>query len=150
MREAEAFEGAAFLGLARMAKRDPYRLSLFGDHLDPDEQPLALLPVQGGTLLVTDRRLLEFQAHLEIHGAWNVKEFQGYAVRRSIRREAIRAIDHAVSATEATGRRGFEDRLLLTTRDGPQELLVSRGPAPTLSDEDFGVLRDAVLGRQPK
>lgn len=150
MLDADAFEGAAFLGMARNAKRDPYRLSLFGDHLDPNEQPLAVLPVQGGTLLVTDRRLLEFRAHLEVHGAWNVKEFQGYAVHRSIRREAIRAIDHSVSAADGAARGEVEDRLVLTTPDGPEEFLVSRGPAPTLSDEDYEVLRDAILGPQPK
>jgi len=31
-----------------------------------------------------------------------------------------------------------------------ENVLVSRGPEPTLSDADFAVLRDAVLGRQAK
>src|SRR5437870_4391401 len=77
MRDADAFDDTAFLGLARSAKRDPYRLSLFAYHLDPDERPLIVLPVQGGTLLVTDDRLLELRAHLEVHGAWNVNHVQG-------------------------------------------------------------------------
>ena len=66
MQDAEAFDGVVFLGTAKNAKRDPYRLSLFGTHLESDERPLVILPVQGGTLLVTDRRLLELRAHLEI------------------------------------------------------------------------------------
>jgi len=31
-----------------------------------------------------------------------------------------------------------------------EEFLVSRGPEPTLSEADFAVLRDAVVGRQAK
>ena len=58
MRDAEAFQETAFVGLARSAKRDPYRLSLFAQHLMADERPLVLLPIQGGTLLVTDARLM--------------------------------------------------------------------------------------------
>jgi hypothetical protein len=151
MQDADAFEGVAFLGTARAAKRDPYRLSLFGAHLQSDERPLVLLPVQGGTLLVTDRRLLELRAHLEVHGAWNVKEFQGYVIQRSIDRVSVRDIDHAVQpAVDGVGNRRMEDRLLLTTASGPEEFLVSRGPEPTLPDADFAVLRDAVLGRQAK
>ncbi len=105
MRDADAFDDTAFIGLARLAKRDPYRLSLFAHHLEPDERPLIVLPIQGGTLLVTADRLLELRAHLEVHGAWNVKQFQGYAVHQ---------------------------------------------PEATLSDEDFAVFRNAVLGPQPK
>lgn len=151
MRDADAFDEVAFLGTARNAKRDPYRLSLFGAHIDSSERPLVLLPVQGGTLLVTDRRLLEFRAHLEVHGAWNVKEFQGYMVQRSIDRTAVRDVDHNVrAAVDAAGNRRVEDRLQLTTSSGLQDFLVSRGPEPTLSDADFAAVREAVLGRQPK
>src|SRR5713226_402220 len=151
MQDADAFDGVAFLGTARAAKRDPYRLSLFGAHLEPDERPLVILPVQGGTLLVTDRRLLELRAHLEVHGAWNVKEFQGYVIQRSIDRGSVRDIEHAVRpVVDGAGNRRIEDRLRLTTAKGPEEILVSRGPEPTLPDPDFAVLRDAVLGRQAK
>ena len=151
MQDAEAFNEVVFLGTARTAKRDPYRLSLFGAHLDSGERPLVLLPVQGGTLLVTDRRILEFRAHLEVHGAWNVKEFQGYMVQRSIDRGSVREIEHVVrAAIDGAGNRRVEDRLQLTVSDGFEDVLVSRGPEPTLSDADFAVLRDAVLGRQPK
>ncbi len=151
MQDADAFDGVAFLGTARTAKRDPYRLSLFGVHLESDERPLVLLPVQGGTLLVTDHRLLELRAHLEVHGAWNVKEFQGYMVQRSIDRGTVRDIDHTVrQAVDGAGNRRIEDRLRLTTANGPEEILVSRGPEPTLPDADFAVLRDAILGRQAK
>src|SRR3989442_9710927 len=90
MRDADAFDSTAFLGLARSAKRDPYRLSLFGQHLESDERPVIVLPVQGGTLLVTDQRLLELRAHLEVHGAWNVKEFQWYTVPRAFDLAAVR------------------------------------------------------------
>jgi len=151
MEDADAFDGVAFLGMARSAKRDPYRLSLFGAHLDSGERPLVLLPVQGGTLLVTDLRILEFRAHLEVHGAWNVKEFQGYMVQRSIDRASVREIEHVVRGTVDTAdNRRVEDQLQLTTSNGLENVLVSRGPEPTLSDPDFAVLRDAVLGRQAK
>src|SRR5437867_4031353 len=151
MQDADAFDDVAFLGPARRSKRDPYRLSLFGAHLESDERPLVILPVQGGTLLVTDHRLLELRAHLEVHGAWNVKEFHGYTVQRSIDRRSVRDIDHAVRpAADGTGNRRIEDRLLLTTANGPEEILVSRGPEPTLPDADFALLRDALLGRQAK
>jgi len=151
MQDADAFDGVVFLGTARTAKRDPYRLSLFGAHLESDEQPLVILPVQGGTFLVTDRRLLELRAHLEVHGAWNVKEFQGYMIHRSIARESVQGIEHTVRPTvEGMGNRRIEDRLLLTTANGPEEILVSRGPEPTLPDADFAILRDAVLGAQAK
>jgi hypothetical protein len=151
MQDADAFDGVAFLGMARAAKRDPYRLSLFGAHLESDERPLVLLPVQGGTLLVTDRRLLELRAHLEIHGAWNVKEFQGYTVHRSIDRGSVQDVHHAVRPSlDGVGTRRIEDRLLFTTTRGPEEFLVSRGPEPILSDDDFAVMRDAILGRQAK
>ena len=151
MREADAFDDTAFIGLARSAKRDPYRLGLFAQHLEPDERPLIVLPVQGGTLLVTDDRLLELRAHLEVHGAWNVKQFQGYVVQQAIERETVRDVSHDVRpAQDASGNRRTEDRLLLATDRGPAEFLVSKGPEATLSDEDFVVLRDAVLGLQPK
>src|SRR2546425_10536482 len=126
MQDADAFDDVTFLGMARTAKRDPYRLSLFGAHLDSGERPLVLLPVQGGTLLVTDRRLLEFRAHLEVHGAWNVEEFQGYRAQRSIDRAFVREIEHVVrTAVDAAGNRRIEDRLLLTTANGPEDILVS-------------------------
>src|SRR5437867_13180134 len=151
MQDAEAFDGVVFLGTAKNAKRDPYRLSLFGAHLEADERPLVILPVQGGTLLVTDRRLLELRAHLEIHGAWSVKQFQGYAVHQAIERRAVREVSHTVrTAEDAVGNRRTEDRLLLTTDQGPAEFLVSKGPDATLSADDFTGFRYAVGGLQPK
>lgn len=151
MRDADAFETTAFLGLARASKRDPYRLSLFGHHLDEGEQPLVLLPVQGGTVIITDRRLLEFRVHLEIHGAWNVKEFQGYTIHRGIDRASIQDVAHLIRrGTDAAGTRRVEDLLLVTTARGPEEILVSKGPEPTLPEDDFRVLREAILRSQPK
>ena len=151
MRDVEAFEGTAFVGLARSAKRDPYRLSLFAQHLAPDERPLILLPIQGGTLLVTDGRLLEFRAHLEVHGAWNVKEFQGYVVHRAIDRNVVRDVVHDVRpGQDAVGNRRIEDRLMVATEEGLQDFLVSRGPEATLSEEDFNAVRAAVLVVQAK
>jgi hypothetical protein len=151
LREADAFDETAFIGLARLAKRDPYRLSLFAHHLEPDERPLVVLPIQGGTLVVTDARLLELRAHLEVHGAWNVKQFQGYAVQRAIERQSVRDVLHDVQAAmDPVGNRRMEDRLLLESDAGRVDWLVSKGPEPTLSDEDFQLLRRAVLGPQAK
>ena len=149
MRDADAFDDTAFLGLSRDAKRDPYRLSLFAHHLATDERPLVLMAVQGGTLLITDRRVLEFRAHLEVHGAWNVKEFQGYAVHREFDRSSIRDVSHVVEADEGSrGVRRIADRLRLETADGPVDILVSHAPEPTLPEGEFRDLRAAVLGPQ--
>jgi hypothetical protein len=150
-RDAEAFDDTAFLGLARTAKRDLYRLSLFAKHLEPDEHSVALLPISGGTLIVTNHRLLVMRAHLDVHGAWNVQQFQGYAVDRSVERDSVRSIDHSVeTAEDQSGNQRLEDRIVLTTPTGLEEILVSRGPEATLSEEDFALLRDAILGAQPK
>ena len=146
MRDASAFDDTAFLGLARRSKRDPYRLALFAEHLDPQERPLVLLAIQGGTLVVTDRRLLEFRAHLEVHGAWNVKEFQGYEVRRQIDRAAVREVAHQ-ALPAAPQPPVVEDRLQLVLADRTETVVVSRGPEATLAAEDFEALRAAVRGQ---
>ena len=151
MADTEAFDGTTFLGLARGAKRDPYRLSLFGQHLQPGETSRALLAVSGGTLIITDRRILLMRAHLDDHGAWNVKQFQGYSVDRSVDTGSVQALDHSVQAIEdRSGNRRIEDWLLITTAGGREDILVSRGPEATLSEEDFTVLRAAILRDQPK
>ncbi len=151
MRGADAFDATAFLGLARAARHDPYRLSLFGQHLSPDEIPLVLLPVRGGTLIVTDQRVLEFRAHLEVHGAWNVKEFQGFVVERAIDRSTLRDVRHSVHpSTGESGARQVNDKLLLATTRGQEEVLVSRGPKSSLTEDEFRALRAAILGAQPK
>ncbi len=143
MRDASAFEGVVLLGLARRSRQDPYRLSLFAQHLEADEQPRALLAIHGGTLVVTDRRLLELRAHLEVHGAWNVKEFQGYEVRRQIPRASVQEVVHEVSTSPE--RHAVEDALRVVLRDRSEEIVVSRGPAPTLTDEDVTAFRAAVF-----
>ena len=149
MREADAFADTAFLGLSRGAKRDPYRLSLFAQHLASNERPLVLLAVQGGTLIVTDRRVLELRAHLEVHGAWNVKEFQGYVLQREIDRFSIRDVVHILETDEGSrGVRRVADRLHMETADGPVDILVSHAPEPTLPEAEFRDLRAAVLGAQ--
>ena len=111
--------------------------------------PLVFLAIQGGTLVVTDRRLLEFRAHLEVHGAWNVKEFQGYEVRRDIDRAAVRDVAHRLEPARDAARQAT-DRVHLDTADGPEEFVVSRGPEATLSEDDFAVLRNAILAPHPK
>lgn len=143
MRDASAFDDTVFLGLARRSKRDPYRLGLFAAHLDAGERPLVFLAVQGGTLVVTDRRVLEFRAHLEVHGAWNVKEFQGYEVRRTFERAAVRAIEHRVGPAPSGPAGTLEDAIVFTLGDRRETVVVSRGPEAAFSEEDFGILREA-------
>ena len=149
MPEADVFDRTVFVGLARAAKRDPYRFSLFAKHLEPEEVPVVFLTIHGGTLIVTDRRILEFRPHLETHGAWNVKAFLGYEIHRSLERSVVTNAAHELRPT-ADGRGGIEDRLVLTTVDGPEEILVSKGPDPTLSEEEFLTLRSAIVGPQAK
>ena len=152
MRDASAFEGAAFLGLARTSNRDVQRLDRLADHLDPEESARVLLPTRSGTLLVTDRRILELRTHLEVHGAWNVRRFAGFEIERELRREEVSSVEvlRPPGPTEAASARPREERLRLGTADGPVEFLVSRGPEPTLTPEDIDALRRAVLGPQPK
>jgi hypothetical protein len=38
----------------------------------------------------------------------------------------------------------------MQTDDGPADFLVSKGPEPSLSDDDFRLLRASVLSGQPK
>lgn len=148
MADAAAFDDAAFLGLSRRSKRDPYRLALLAQHLEPGERARALLAVQGGTLVVTDRRLLEFRAHLEVHGAWNVKEFQGYEVRRQFPRASVREVEHTAGPV-AAGTAVIEDAVTFLLADRRESVVVSRGPEATLAPEDLDALRAAVFG-QPK
>src|SRR2546425_2735784 len=114
MSDETSFDGAEFLGLARVAKRDPYRLGLFARHFEPGEQARALLPIVGGTLVVTDRRLIHFTTHLDVDGAWNVREFTGYTVSGEIPLEAIKEVRRSTSRTT----RQIEDTLRIVTRDG--------------------------------
>ncbi len=132
MRDASAFDEAEFLGLARRAKRDPHRLGLFARHLDPDEVPRAALPVAGGTLLVTDRRLLHLTTHLEVDGAWNVREFTGYAVADEVPLDAITGVRRVLTAAAKEVR----DALVVETTDGSKEFLLSQGPEQVVPDVD--------------
>ena len=132
MRDASAFDATEFLGLARIARRDPYRLGLFARHLEPDEIPEAVLPVAGGTLVITDRRLLRLTSHLEVDGAWNVREFAGYTVVDEVPLEAVLAARREV----ATAPKEVRDALVVSTREGPKEFLLSQGPEKVVADED--------------
>jgi len=145
MRDADAFDATSFLGPASRSPRDPYRLALYAKHLEPDERPLALLPVHGGTLLVTNRRLMELRPHLEVHGAWNVREFHGYEIRWEMPRASVRDVVYRTRPNPSQPR-VLEGVLLLTTATGTEELLVSRGPETSLAHEDIEALRAAVLG----
>lgn len=144
-----AFDGAAFLGLARTAKRDPHRLALFARHFEPGERVGAVVPVPGGTLIVTDRRLLELRPHLEVDGAWNVREFQGYVIVREVQIENVAGARRRIASPSAGagGNRDVDDVLDLETSRGTESFLLSRGPRPLLTEADFARLTDALLGQ---
>ncbi len=145
MADAAAFEGSEFLGLARSSRRDPYRLGLFARHFEPGERARALLPIAGGTLVVTDRRLLHFTTHLDVDGAWNVREFTGYVVSREVPVEEILEVRHSTSR----GPGGVADELHITARGGDADFLVSKGPERVTSDEDFARIADLLTRRSP-
>lgn len=149
MPEADIFDRTRFLGLARTSKRDPYRLSLFARHLEQDESPLILVTVRAGTLVVTNRRIIEFRAHLETHGAWNVKTFLGYEIHRRLERGSAKDVMRDVRPA-ADGRGGIEERIVIRTTEEPETFLVAKGPVTTLTDEEFGTLREAILGPHAK
>src|SRR2546428_10512324 len=70
-----AFQGTVFFGGRQADKRDPERLRLFAEHLDPGEVVLFVLPCRSSTLLLTVRRLVDLRPQLASHGAWNVLSF---------------------------------------------------------------------------
>jgi len=139
-----AFDGAAFLGLARNAKRDPHRLALLARHLNTDEIVRAIVPVPGGTLLVTDRRALELRPHLEVDGAWNVREFHGYAVSRDLALDGVRAVRRRTGPGD---QELVDDVLHIELAHGGQDFLLSRGPAPVLTTEEFDRLVSFFLAQ---
>jgi hypothetical protein len=145
MADESAFDDAEFLGLSRNSKRDPYRLGLFARHFEPGERARALLPIAGGTLVVTDRRLLHFTTHLEVDGAWNVREFTGYVVSREVPVEEILQVRHSTSR----GPGGVADELHITARGGDADFLVSKGPERVTPDEDFARITDLLMRRSP-
>ena len=145
MTDETAFDDAEFLGLARSSRRDPYRLGLFARHFEPDERARALLPVAGGTLVVTDRRLLCYTTHLEVDGAWNVREFTGYVVSKEVPLDEILEVRH----TSTRGPRGVADELHIAARGGNITFLVSKGPERLVSDEDLRTIADLLKRRSP-
>ncbi len=154
MRDESAFDGAAFLGLARKAKRDPYRLGLFARHFAVDEEALVLLPIAGGTIVLTNQRLLEFQTHLEIDGAWNVREFSGYTVTRELALASIAGAEHVAAARPSPqSALAMDDVLRIETSEGPVDFVLSRGPEAVVPAEDvdrvIGILRQRSRFRGP-
>lgn len=149
VRDETAFDDAEFLGLARHARRDPRRLGLFAQHFEPDERSLALLPIAGGTLIVTDRRLLEFRMHLEVDGAWNVREFAGYTVAREVPLESIIDVARRTNSSESSGSGIVEDALHIMGAGGAQEFVLSRGPDRVVPDEDVALLV-TLLGQRSR
>ncbi len=149
MLDENTFDDAEFLGLARHARRDPHRLALFARHFEPDERAVALLPIAGGTLVVTGRRLLEFSAHLEVDGAWNVREFTGYTVVREVPLESVTDVARKTHPSESSGSRVVEDALQVVSPEGTQEFVLSRGPDRVVPDEDVASLV-ALLTRRSR
>jgi len=145
MADADAFDDAEFLGLSRSSKRDPYRLGLLARHFEMGERATAQLPIAGGTLVITDRRLLVFTTHLEVDGAWNVREFHGYVVSKEIPLEEIQDVCHSTTK----GPREVVDQLQITTRGGNVDLVVSRGPQRVVSDEDLALIVRLLTRRSP-
>ncbi len=145
MPDETAFDTAEFLGLARSSKRDPYRLGLFARRFEPDERAAAVLPVAGGTPVITDRRLILFTAHLKVDGAWNVREFTGYAIAKEIPLAAIAGVRRSTSSKPP----GTVDILHVSTRDGSEEFVLSHGPERVVPDEDVARAVALLTGRSP-
>jgi hypothetical protein len=93
MGDLDAFATTKFLGRGTLVVQDPERLAHFAKHLEEEERVLAVLPLRKGQLFVTDRRLIEFQPHLEVHGAWNVLRFVGFQPLRSVPLERLASVE---------------------------------------------------------
>lgn len=133
------FEGAEFLGAKRGTKQDLRRLALFSRNLRQGEYVRALLPIRGGTLLLTNQRLMEMKPHLAAHGFWNVREFQGYHVESEVLLgDVIEAGTHfSLTSAERPGFRKAESQLVLRTKGGTKSFVVSRGVRARESDTDL-------------
>lgn len=83
-RLSEIFARTRFLGGPKDAEQEESRLWMIADHLQEDEEAVAFLALTAGNLLLTNRRLLELQPHLDIQGFWNVLRFEGYQVAREV------------------------------------------------------------------
>ena len=144
-----AFDDAEFLGLARSGKRDAHRLALFARHFETGERARAVVPVPGGTLIVTDRRVMDLRPHLEVDGAWNVREFQGYSVAREIPIASISSAKRRIGSSSDGGgtTNAVEEVLDLETSRGTESFLLSRGPRPVLTEAESARLTDALLNQ---
>lgn len=127
-------------------KRDPYRLSPFAMHLQPDERPRAFLPIRDGTLLVTDQRILAFRPHAEADDPDN-RGSAGYEVAESIPVDDVRGIERRIAYPIGGPpiERDLEERLILVTTKGPRVIVVARGPRPDLTEEDLTDLEQVVI-----
>lgn len=123
MRGPEAFERTEFLGTARRADRDEQRLAMIGAHLERDETPLAVLPLAGSTLVLSDRRLMELGIHLEVHGAWNVRRMSGFSIEWECPREDVTGAD---VVEEGPGDAPV-GRITVETARGPIRFVAYRG-----------------------
>lgn len=148
METEEAFAEALILPEARGGRRDPHRLSLLARHLDPGERGRAIVSIPGGTLVATDRRVLELRPHLEVDGAWNVREFAGYVVSRAVELAEVTAVHRRTEekADRASGYRTVEDFLDVDTTGGSESFLLSRGPRGVLTEAEFASLSRCLLG----
>lgn len=116
MSDLDAFATTEFLGRGQLVVQDPERLSLFAQHLAPGERVRAVLPLRNTHLFLTDRRVVEFKPHLEVHGAWNVLQFRGFEPLRQIDLEAITGVDRRLGEPRRLrGQVIRSERLVLAT-----------------------------------
>ncbi len=75
-----------------------------------------------------------------------MKEFRGYEVRRDVSRTEV----SGVSRRNGPPGSAVEDVMRLATPRGPEDIVLSKAPEPPLTEDEFEVLRSAILGPQAK
>ena len=109
------------------------------------ERASFVLPVAGGTLVGTTRRLLHFTTHLEVDGAWNVREFTGYVVSREIPLDRILEVRPFGSVAQNE----IVEGISVFTTEGSVDFVVSKGLERVVSDEDIGRIIARLTRRSP-
>jgi hypothetical protein len=137
----EQFRDTEFLGGRSEQQANPDRLRLFQAHLALEERVRAVMPLKNSVLLVTDRQVLELAPHLEAHGAWNVRGFQGFALAATMALGSVLAV-HVEDAPDAPGTKG---RLVLRLRGDHEEMAVITEVAGDATRAALGRLRELLL-----
>lgn len=133
----EMFSQTLFLGGG--ARQDEDRLWMIAEHLQEDETAVAFASTKKGHVLLTEKRIVELQPHLDVQGFWNVLSFKGYAPQREVYLREV--VGFVLEAEDPGGR--------IRLQVGEEEVVL---PLPLAADpearehlESFGARLEGLL-----